>query len=284
MVKSGKAVNPVDKARKEARKKELKKNKKQRQQVRSAVIEKKDPEQVICELERLDALEYDLTSDQSTGNELIYKDKRKRLVESWERIIAYYQKEDADRHDKLLKQFRDYEARHRRMSKEFEAIKAASSVKIEDIFLPPEPDCNIDDDIDPDDPLLSESIYITPRSAGLRPPGCPPGLPPDLSQIVESLKSSIATAKLMETQITQAQIKDFTKPHNRHLSHNKRQGGNQRDHDRKQFKSEVPKTDASKSVVAKATVIESKPVIFKPKTTKFIPTSVLSKMSNKDDG
>jgi WW domain binding protein 11 len=39
---------------KEARKKELKKNKKQRQAVRTAVLKGKDPSQIIYELEKID--------------------------------------------------------------------------------------------------------------------------------------------------------------------------------------------------------------------------------------
>jgi hypothetical protein len=39
---------------KEARKKELKKNKKQRQAVRTAVLKGKDPHQIIAELEKID--------------------------------------------------------------------------------------------------------------------------------------------------------------------------------------------------------------------------------------
>lgn len=41
---------------KEARKKELKKNKKQRQMVRAAVLKGKDPHQIISELERIDQM------------------------------------------------------------------------------------------------------------------------------------------------------------------------------------------------------------------------------------
>ena len=41
--KSGRYMNPTDQARKEARRKELKKNKKQRMAVRQAVLKGKDP-------------------------------------------------------------------------------------------------------------------------------------------------------------------------------------------------------------------------------------------------
>lgn len=54
--KSGKYMNPTDQARKEARKKELKKNKKQRQMVRAAVLKGKDPAQLIDEMEKIDEM------------------------------------------------------------------------------------------------------------------------------------------------------------------------------------------------------------------------------------
>lgn len=41
---------------KEARKKELKKNKKQRQMVRAAVLKMKDPTQILEELEKIDEM------------------------------------------------------------------------------------------------------------------------------------------------------------------------------------------------------------------------------------
>lgn len=54
--KSGKYMNPTDQARKEARKKELKKNKKQRQMVRAAVLKGKNPAQLIEEMEKIDEM------------------------------------------------------------------------------------------------------------------------------------------------------------------------------------------------------------------------------------
>ena len=51
--KSGKYMNPTDQARKEARRRELKKNKKQRQMVRAAVLKGKNPRELIVELEKI---------------------------------------------------------------------------------------------------------------------------------------------------------------------------------------------------------------------------------------
>lgn len=50
-------MNPTDQARKEARRRELRKNKKQRSLVRQAVIKTKDPRQMLAELDSLDEME-----------------------------------------------------------------------------------------------------------------------------------------------------------------------------------------------------------------------------------
>ena len=53
-------MNPTDQARKEARKRELKKNKKQRQMVRTAVLKGKNPRDLIVDLEKIDDMEYNV--------------------------------------------------------------------------------------------------------------------------------------------------------------------------------------------------------------------------------
>lgn len=51
---------------KEARKKELKKNKKQRQLVRAAVLKGKDPSQIIEEMEKIDQMGKILSTQNTT--------------------------------------------------------------------------------------------------------------------------------------------------------------------------------------------------------------------------
>lgn len=294
MVKSSKILNPADKARKEARKKELKKNKKQRQQVRSAVIESKDPEQVIAELEKLDKLEFDISTN-PTMCDTIYKEKRKRLNDIWSKILAYYAKEDPDREGKLKKDKEEYDNKHRRLAREFEAIKAAQEVKIEDVFLPPE-HTSVLDDIPDDDPLLSDSVYITPLTEGIKPPGCPPGLPPDLSQLVESVKTSLVAPTLLEPLALPANLinlhlsqsiitnrgvgttftNDFCNNRSR-TNHDIYRYGQQ---NYKKIKNNHIKKPESARTATKVDVIESKPVIFKPKAARFVPSSVRSKLNH----
>lgn len=54
--KGGRFMNPADQSRKAARKKELKKNKKQRQLVRQAVLKSKDPDDILDQMKKLDAM------------------------------------------------------------------------------------------------------------------------------------------------------------------------------------------------------------------------------------
>jgi len=82
-------MNPTDQARKEARKKELKKNKKQRQLVRTAVLKNKDPGLIIKELDKLDEVEYNPLEPPQLA-EKVLKDKRKKLKETLDRVMKLY--------------------------------------------------------------------------------------------------------------------------------------------------------------------------------------------------
>lgn len=74
---------------KEARKKELKKNKKQRQMVRAAVLKGKDPAQLIEEMEKIDEMEYNVYQP-SPLNEKVLREKRKKLKETFDRVMRLY--------------------------------------------------------------------------------------------------------------------------------------------------------------------------------------------------
>lgn len=87
--KSGKYMNPTDQARKEARKRELKKNKKQRIAVRQAVLKSKDALQLLEEASMYDKQEY-TPSIQSTLNERVLQGKRKRLLETFDNLVNLY--------------------------------------------------------------------------------------------------------------------------------------------------------------------------------------------------
>ncbi|XP_063282712.1 WW domain-binding protein 11 [Pelobates fuscus] len=198
--KSGKFMNPTDQARKEARKRELKKNKKQRMMVRAAVLKMKDPKQIIRDMEKLDEMEFNPVQ-QPQLNEKVLKDKRKKLRETFERILRLYEKENPETYKELRKIELDYEHKRSQLSQYFDAVKNAQHVEVESIPLPdlPHAPSNIlIQDIplpgaQPPSILKKTSAYGPGRSVpmpfppghgvprlppGKKPPGPPPGPPP----------------------------------------------------------------------------------------------------------
>ena len=87
-------MSPTDQARKEARKRELKKNKKQRMMVRAAVLKIKDPEQIIRDMEKWDEMEFH-SGQQPQLNEQVLKDKHKKR-ETFKQILWLYEKDNPD--------------------------------------------------------------------------------------------------------------------------------------------------------------------------------------------
>ncbi|XP_066120635.1 WW domain-binding protein 11 [Saccopteryx bilineata] len=199
--KSGKFMNPTDQARKEARKRELKKNKKQRMMVRAAVLKMKDPKQIIRDMEKLDEMEFNPVQ-QPQLNEKVLKDKRKKLRETFERILRLYEKENPDIYKELRKLEVEYEQKRAQLSQYFDAVKNAQHVEVESIPLPDMPHAPSNiliQDIplpgaQPPSILKKTSAYGPPTRTvsilpflghgvprlppGRKPPGPPPGPPP----------------------------------------------------------------------------------------------------------
>jgi len=128
-------MNPTDQARKEARKKELKKNKKQRQMVRAAVLKGKDPNHLIAEMEKIDRMEYDVNNPPLL-NEKVLKDKRKKLRETFARVLKLYEKEDPEQWRELRRLEGEYEMKRNFLVQYFESVRHAQQVQVEDIPLP----------------------------------------------------------------------------------------------------------------------------------------------------
>ncbi|XP_064425380.1 WW domain-binding protein 11 [Latimeria chalumnae] len=200
--KSGKFMNPTDQARKEARKRELKKNKKQRMMVRAAVLKMKDPKQIIRDMEKLDEMEFNPVQ-QPQLNEKVLKDKRKKLRETFERILRLYEKENPEIYKELRKLELEYEQKRSQLCQYFDAVKNAQHVEVESIPLPDMPHAPSNilvQDIplpgtQPPSILKKTSAYGPPARPvtvappplghgvprlppGRKPPGPPPGPPP----------------------------------------------------------------------------------------------------------
>uniref|UniRef100_A0A3Q2XV19 Wbp11/ELF5/Saf1 N-terminal domain-containing protein n=1 Tax=Hippocampus comes TaxID=109280 RepID=A0A3Q2XV19_HIPCM len=120
--KSGKFMNPTDQARKEARKRELKKNKKQRMMVRAAVLKMKDPRQIIRDMEKLDEMEFNPVQ-QPLLNEKVLRDKRKKLRETFERIVRLYERENPETYKDLRKLELEYESKRGQLALYFDSVK-----------------------------------------------------------------------------------------------------------------------------------------------------------------
>ncbi|KAG8230372.1 hypothetical protein J437_LFUL011498 [Ladona fulva] len=133
--KSGKYMNPTDQARKELRKKELKKNRKQRQMVRLLILKGKDPHQLIAEMEKIDQMEYNLHQPPPL-NEKVLKDKRKKLKETFERVLKLYSKDDHEKWFELKHLETEYERKRDRLIAYFESVRYAQQVRVDEIPLP----------------------------------------------------------------------------------------------------------------------------------------------------
>ncbi|XP_018646542.1 hypothetical protein Smp_163260 [Schistosoma mansoni] len=205
--KSGKFMNPTDQARKEARKRELKKNKKQRMAVRYAVLRAKDPLQLLEETTLYDKQEYD-PSVQAQLSERVIQEKRRKLLETFDRLVILYRKENAEYANRLQAARQDYDKRRHEMMLYYEQVKLAERVKASEIPLPKLPQSQmglITSDI-PLPPggyakgILKKSLGAPglPPSilpAGRKPPGPPPGTPPELSDSEEEDNSVDNTTK-----------------------------------------------------------------------------------------
>ncbi|TGZ73980.1 hypothetical protein CRM22_001201 [Opisthorchis felineus] len=191
--KSGKFMNPTDQARKEARKRELKKNKKQRMAVRHAVLKAKDPLQLLEETALYDKQEYD-PNVEAHLNERVLQEKRRKLLETFDRLVLLYRKEDAEYANRLQAARNDYDKKRHEMMLFYEQVKLAERVKTSDIPLPKLPQSQmglIASDIPLPTGSYAKSILkkslgapglppgILP--AGRKPPAPPPGPPPELS-------------------------------------------------------------------------------------------------------
>ncbi|KAI0983182.1 hypothetical protein GJ496_004253 [Pomphorhynchus laevis] len=133
--KSGKFMNPTDQARKEARKRELKKNKKQRMLVRQAVLKNKDPVSIMSELKSLDVMEFDPINPPPYNVKVLHE-KRRKLKETWDRLMRLYCRDDPTKVNELKAMESDYELRRKELCNYYESVIQAQRVKVDDIPLP----------------------------------------------------------------------------------------------------------------------------------------------------
>ncbi|CAF1131288.1 unnamed protein product [Rotaria sp. Silwood1] len=189
--KSGKFMNPTDQARKEARKKELKKNKKQRLLVRQNVLKGKNPKSLISEMEHLDRMEYDPVNP-APYNIKVLQEKRKKVKETWDRVYRLYSKDQPESITQMDSLLAEYERGRAQLITWFESVKETQRVTVDEIPMPELPSGTVTNEIntiptsyhDPPRSILKQkdSIEQTQRIViTKKPPGPPPGRPPILS-------------------------------------------------------------------------------------------------------
>ncbi|EEC17441.1 fkbp-rapamycin associated protein, putative [Ixodes scapularis] len=106
--------------------------------VRAAVLKGKDPQQLVLDLQRIDEMEYNVQNPPPLS-EKVLRDKRKKLRETWDRVLRLYQKEDPEHFSELKKMELEYEDKRNTLIKYYESVKFAQSVEIDQIPLPSAP-------------------------------------------------------------------------------------------------------------------------------------------------
>ena len=202
-------MNPADQQRKQDRRKELKRNKKQRQQVRSAVLKGKDCEDLIAQMRRLDEMEF-LSGGKPSLPERVIQEKRQKIRETYHRVLGHLKKEplEADRLAQARKLLNTYDEERNQMMEAYLAEKFARDIPAGEIPLPGGlampgsemtpvlaiPSVPSGPGFFPPHMLLPEQPTAPPPSLAppsilkkvaaaraAQPPGPPSGLPPDLS-------------------------------------------------------------------------------------------------------
>lgn len=128
-------MNPTDQARKEARRRELKKNKKQRLLVRQTVLKGKDPTTIFSELEKIDQMEFNPVQS-APLSEKVLKEKRKKLRDTLNRIMRLYEKEEPTQWTQIKAMEVQYEKRRAELIIYCESVKHTQTVNLEEIPLP----------------------------------------------------------------------------------------------------------------------------------------------------
>ncbi|XP_068192549.1 WW domain-binding protein 11 isoform X2 [Antennarius striatus] len=169
--------------------------------VRAAVLKMKDPRQIIRDMEKLDEMEFNPVQ-QPLLNEKVLRDKRKKLRETFERIVHLYERENPETYKELRKLELDYETKRGQLALYFDSVKNAESVEVDSIPLPDMPhapsNIHIQDIPLPgaqppsilkkgtlfgkgplsSGPILASVPGVPRLPPGKKPPGPPPGPPP----------------------------------------------------------------------------------------------------------
>lgn len=172
--------------------------------VRAAVLKMKDPTQILEELQKIDEMEFNVLQP-SPLNEKVLKEKRKKLKETFDRVLKMYDKDDPEKWVELKRQEMEYEKTRAHLISYYESVKHAQSVQLDDIPLPalqipeelmfghlsqniPLPIDTIPKEVHVKSILKKDSVYNKEKPAGVEPPGVPPGPPVDYMVLILEAK------------------------------------------------------------------------------------------------
>ncbi|KAF8354953.1 hypothetical protein PRIPAC_96576 [Pristionchus pacificus] len=190
--KSGRFMNPADQQRKAERAKELKRNKKQRGAVRTAIMKNRDPNELIDALRKID--EQELESD--VPLRVTTESKRDKLKKQYKEIRDFFIKaEQPDKVKEIDGKMIAYEAERYRKSQQMAAIKFSMTGDMDSIPMPEAVPTRDNAAMTPYlpsyavqpagyQPPLKKKVTFSARLKQ-KPPGPPVGIPPELSDSEE---------------------------------------------------------------------------------------------------
>jgi hypothetical protein len=75
----------------------------------------------------------------------VLTEKRRKLIETWHRVIKMYEKDDVEQYVELKKLWHSYQGRKQEVVQQFEAVRNALNVSVDTIPLPSGPGGEGDD-------------------------------------------------------------------------------------------------------------------------------------------
>lgn len=197
--------------------------------VRQAVLKGKDPAQLLDEMEKIDEMEYNVLQP-SPLNEKVLKEKRKKLKETFDRVMRLYHTEDPELWSELKRKELEYEKKRNKRISYFESVRQAESIQIDDIplpsakegltpslnalpriqlpppalIIPPIPQALVMQVTKPPEEPMEEEFDDEQLING---PSCPPGPPPNLDAM-EDLDSDYDESLLPKNQKKMAKAKE----------------------------------------------------------------------------
>lgn len=157
----------------------------------------------MAELSRLDKIEFNIEEPPKL-NEKVIENKRKKLKETWYRILSLYKKDDMPKYDQLKRIEMEYDAKRVQLIKKYEAVNSTKQVNLEEIPLPFCPDntqsssndqtkhqSDITFNLTKSNLREPQSQYLTITGElrdDLRPPGCPSIVPPSIEELEEDAR------------------------------------------------------------------------------------------------